>query len=136
MAASIGASAPTKPQFYAKAPTLYPEKVSYQPIAPIIETKTEAPTAVVLPELTGTLGYAKPGGNCVMEPGVHNPGFGNPISWPVTATTPSLGATALFTFNHTGVVVGIWSNGDIEVRHQNYSGGQHRFPRSFFRGFR
>lgn len=86
--------------------------------------------------LTGSYGYASPFGNCVNEPGVNNPGWGNPIDWPVLSTVPTLGATFLFYSNHTGVVTGIWSNGDLEVRHQNYVGGQHRFPRSMFRGFR
>ena len=86
--------------------------------------------------LTGSIGYARAGGNCVDEPGVNNPRNGNPINWPVTSSSPSIGATALWTTNHTGVVTGIWSNGDIEVRHRNWSGGQHRFPRGAFRGFR
>lgn len=85
--------------------------------------------------LVGSIGYARPSGNCVREPGVKNPGWGNPIDWPVATREPYIGATALWTYNHTGVVVGIWSNGDIEVRHQNYSGGQTRFKRSDFRGF-
>lgn len=86
--------------------------------------------------IAGVLGYALPYGNCVNEPGVNNPGYGNPIDWPVLSGSPSLGATALWTFNHTGVVVGLWSNGDVEVRHQNYGGGQTRFPASAFRGYR
>jgi len=87
--------------------------------------------------LTGTRGYALPYGNCVDEPGVNSPNNGtNPISWAVLSYTPTIGATALWTYNHTGVVVGIWDNGDIEVRHQNYSYPQTRFPRSAFRGFR
>lgn len=87
--------------------------------------------------LLGSIGYAKCGGNCVKEPGVNSPHNGtNPTSWPVLSTTPTIGATALWTYNHTGVVTGIWSNGDIEVRHQNYCGKQHRFPLSAFRGFR
>ena len=87
--------------------------------------------------LIGTLGYALPYGNCVDEPGVNSPRNGtNPISWTVLSYTPTIGATALWAYNHTGVVTGIWGNGDIEVRHQNYSGGQTRFPRSAFRGFR
>lgn len=87
--------------------------------------------------LIGSIGYATCGGNCVNEPGVNNPFDGtNPISWAVLSQTPTIGATALWTYNHTGVVVGIWSNGDIEVRHQNFCGGQHRFSRSDFRGFR
>ncbi|MDP4000053.1 MAG: CHAP domain-containing protein [bacterium] len=88
------------------------------------------------PELVGSVGYAVAGGNCVNEPGVNNPGYGNPIDWPVTSQEPTVGATALFTWNHTGVVTGIWANGDVEVRHQNYYGGQSRFPRSMLRGFR
>lgn len=87
--------------------------------------------------LIGSIGYARAGGNCVNEPGVNSPHNGtNPISWAVLSRTPTIGATALFRFNHTGVVVGIWSNGDLEIRHQNYSGGQHRFPASAFRGYR
>lgn len=86
--------------------------------------------------LTGSIGYARPGGNCVNEPGINNPRNGNPINWPVTSSTPRIGATALWTYNHTGVVTGIWSNGDVEVRHQNYTGSQTRFPRGAFRGFR
>lgn len=85
--------------------------------------------------LIGSIGYANPTGNCVNEPGI-NRQSGNPITWTVTSQTPWIGATALWTYNHAGVVVGIWSNGDVEVRHQNYKGGQHRFPRSVFRGFR
>lgn len=85
--------------------------------------------------LTGSLGYARAGGNCVNEPGV-NRSVGNPISWPVLSGNPWIGATALFTYNHVGVVVGIWSNGDLEIRHQNFTGGLHRFPRWQFRGFR
>lgn len=86
--------------------------------------------------IAGVLGYALPYGNCVNEPGVNNPGWGNPIDWPVLSMRPTIGATALWTFNHTGVVVGLWSNGDVEVRHQNYYGDTHRFPLSAFRGFR
>lgn len=86
--------------------------------------------------LTGSIGYAKPYGNCVQEPGVNNPGYGNPISWPVLYGTPRIGATVLFYFNHTAVVTGIWSNGDIEVRHQNVTGGIHRYPASAVRGYR
>ncbi|MDP4000161.1 MAG: hypothetical protein Q8Q11_01885, partial [bacterium] len=76
------------------------------------------------------------GGNCVNEPGVNNPGYGNPSDWPVTSSEPTIGATAVFTWNHTGVVTGIWANGDVEVRHQNYWGGQSRFPRGMIRGYR
>lgn len=87
--------------------------------------------------IAGTYGYARPCCNCVNEPGVNSPRNGtNPIAWPILSYTPTIGATALWTYNHTGVVVGLWDNGDIEVRHQNYSGGQSRFPRSAFRGFR
>lgn len=88
-------------------------------------------------KLKGSIGYATCGGNCVNEPGVNNPFDGtNPISWTVLSQTPTIGATALWTYNHTGVVTGIWSNGDLEIRHQNFCGGQHRFSRSEFRGFR
>lgn len=95
-----------------------------------------APAPPAVPGLTGSIGYALAYGNCVNEPGVNNPGYGNPIGWPVLSGKPTIGATALFAWNHTGVVTGLWSNGDVEVRHQNYWGGTHRFPRSMFRGFR
>lgn len=86
--------------------------------------------------LLGSIGRALPYGNCVLEPGVNNPGWGTPISWPVTSRTPWIGATALFPYNHAGVVVGIWPNGDVEIRHQNYKGTQTRFSASSMRGFR
>lgn len=109
--------------------------------APAIPTPTAAPAAAAAapasaPSLIGSIGYARAGGNCVNEPGINNPRNGNPSSWPVTSRTPWIGATAVFTWNHAGVVTGIWSNGDIEVRHQNYWGGQHRFPQSMIRGYR
>jgi hypothetical protein len=100
-----------------------------QPLAPAREVQQAQ-------ALLGSIGYASPYGNCVAEPGVNNPGYGNPIDWPVTSATPWIGATALFGFNHVAVVTGIWSNGDIEVRHQNVQGGQHRYARGEFRGFR
>lgn len=89
-------------------------------------------------KLIGSIGYATCGGNCVNEPGVNNPFDGtNPISWAVLTQTPTIGATALWNYNHTGVVVGIWEGGQyIEVRHQNFCGGQHKFHISEFRGFR
>lgn len=86
--------------------------------------------------LVGSLGYSLPYGNCVNESGVNNPGWGNPISWPVLTQVPTIGASALFYFNHVAVVTGTWSNGDIEVRQQNSPGAPHRYPRSEFRGFR
>ncbi len=107
------------------------------PAAPESRAAKKAPQkAPIRPELVGTAGYAVAGGNCVAEPGINNPGYGNPSDWPVTSQVPRVGATAVFTWNHVGVVTGIWRNGDIEVRHQNYWGGQHRFPRSMIRGFR
>lgn len=88
------------------------------------------------PELVGEVGYSRAGGNCVNEPGINNPGYGNPSGWPVTSQTPAIGATGVFNYDHVAVVTGIWRNGDVEVRHQNYWGEQHRFPMSTFRGFR
>lgn len=85
----------------------------------------------------GSYGSVSPYGNCVNEPGVNNPGRGNPITWAVTSKTPTVGATALWTYNHTGVVTGIYEGGEyIEVRHQNYSGGRTKFHISEFRGYR
>lgn len=89
--------------------------------------------------LVGSRGYARAGGNCVNEPGVNSPNNGtNPISWAVLNGRASIGATALWRgVNHTGVVTGIWSNGDIEIRHQNWNGpAVTRFPASAFRGYR
>lgn len=87
-------------------------------------------------DLIGSLGYALPYGNCVNEPGVNNPGYGNPADWMATSMAPWIGASALFYFNHVAVVTGWWPDGDVEVRHQNYQGGEHRFPRSMIRGYR
>ena len=85
----------------------------------------------------GSYGSVSPYGNCVNEPGVNNPGRGNPITWAATSSTPTVGATALWTYNHTGVVTGIYEGGEyIEVRHQNYSGGRTKFHISEFRGYR
>jgi hypothetical protein len=114
------------------AATTEPKRPAKKPVA----NPKVVPTPAAQPELVGSIGYALAYGNCVNEPGVNNPGYGNPIDWPVTSSQPTVGATALFSWNHTGVVTGIWANGDVEVRHQNYYGGQHRFPRSMFRGFR
>lgn len=113
-----------------------PVQAAATPAAPVSTPVAAAAAPVATPELIGSVGYARAGGNCVNEPGVNNPRTGNPISWAVTSQTPTVGATALFTWNHVGVVTGIWSNGDLEIRHQNYWGGQHRFPRGMIRGFR
>lgn len=86
--------------------------------------------------LTGSIGSVSPYGNCVNEPGVNKWTHGNPEIWPVLTQTPVIGGTVLFTYNHTGVITGLWDDGSIEIRHQNYRGGQTRFPRSAFRGFR
>jgi hypothetical protein len=86
--------------------------------------------------VAGSYGYALAYGNCVNEPGVNNPGWGNPINWPITSTTPWIGASALFYYNHVAVVTGFWSNGDVEVREQNAPGAPHRYPRSMLRGYR
>ncbi len=105
---------------------------------PVVRPAPVQPRTVVRATggLNGSYGYARWGGNCVNEPGVNNPGWGNPINWPATSQNPWIGATVLFGYNHTGVVTGIWDNGDIEIRHQNFKGNTTRFPRSSFRGFR
>lgn len=144
---SSGAGGAT-PQFIAKAGSLSPQP-TIKPQAVVVEVTVQRQSTPVTPPdspvsvpqaisgngLLGSMGYARAGGNCVNEPGLHKQN-GNPITWAVTSRTPTIGATALWTYNHVGVVTGIWANGDVEVRHQNYSGGQHRFPRSAFRGFR
>ena len=87
--------------------------------------------------LIGSYGTVRSTGNCVNEPGVNGPGRGNPITWAATSNTPTIGATALWTYNHTGVVTGIYEGGQyIEVRHQNYRGMTTKFHISEFRGFR
>jgi hypothetical protein len=86
--------------------------------------------------LTGAYGYALAGGNCVNTAkawGKNQPG--NPISWVPTTSTPFIGAAALFPYNHVAVVVGLWSNGDIEVAQENCPACPHRYPRGAFRGF-
>lgn len=92
-----------------------------------------APVEVKDGELTGDHGYAI-GGNCVNE--ITNRPMGNPITWVATTQTPYIGAAALFYYNHVARIVGFWSNGDIEVAQQGWSGTPiTRFPRSTFRGF-
>lgn len=95
------------------------------------------PVWVSIGSLTGSYGYAHAGGNCVNEV---PPGLllsGNPISWPVSTNTPYIGGIALFPYNHVARVVGLWSNGDVEVAQQNWSGTpQTRFSRGELRGFR
>ncbi len=87
--------------------------------------------------LSGSYGYALAGGNCVNEVPANERPDGNPITWSVTTMTPYIGAIALFPYNHVAIVTGIWSNGDIEVRQQNWSGiPQTRFHLNELRGFR
>lgn len=100
---------------------------------PRITAITNAPASDLV---EGVVGYSLSGGNCVDEPGVNNPGWGNPIQWSVTSPTPWIGASALFTFNHVAVVTGWYANGDLEVRQQNAPGMPHRIPMSEVRGFR
>jgi len=107
--------------------------VHVQPSSP---TPSYAPSYGGLGVLTGSVGYSDPDGNCVDEPGVNNPGYGNPIDWPVLYTTPHIGSTVLFVFNHTAVVVGIWSNGYVEVDQENAPGMTHTIPPSMIRGYR
>lgn len=116
-----------------------PAAVSLPPTTPNVTTTRPSPSVQAIGGLFGARGYARAGGNCVNEPGVNSPRDGtNPISWAVLSYRPSIGATALWRgINHTGVVTGIWSNGDIEVRHQNWGGAPvTRFPASAFRGYR
>lgn len=86
--------------------------------------------------VAGVLGYSLPYGNCVDEPGVNNPGWGNPIQWTILSYDPWPGASALFYYNHVAIVSGIYSDGSLEVRQQNSPGAPHHVPRSQIRGFR
>ena len=114
-------------------------KPVYVPPAPqsTVRTAVNQSERVYTGGLIGSYGSVRHYGNCVNEPGVNNPGQGNPITWAVTSRTPTVGATALWTYNHTGVVTGIYEGGEyVEVRHQNYSGSRTKFHISEFRGFR
>lgn len=122
-----------------------PERVYavYLPPTPVVTESSVAavrssPVAVSSGTgLIGSYGSVKHYGNCVNEEGVNNPGRGNPITWQVTSSTPTIGATALWNYNHTGVVTGIYEGGEyIEVRHQNFSGTRTKFHISEFRGYR
>ena len=86
--------------------------------------------------LIGSVGYSLAGGNCVDIGGINNPGYGNPIDWPVLTSTPHIGATVLFTWNHTARVVGIYADGSIEVAQENAPGMAHHIPPSQVRGYR
>lgn len=95
------------------------------------------PPVVPIDELTGSIGIAIAGGNCVLEVPLSIRPDGNPITWLATTQTPYIGGVALFTYNHVGIITGVWSNGDLEIRHQNWNGMPvTRFPRSAMRGFR
>ena len=151
---STGVGGPADAKFVARTNTLNPTPYVEPPVEPVVKTEiVQAPAPAPAPQqvetdntapapqtagsgsLTGSLGYARAGGNCVNEPGVKRGQGGNPSSWSASTRTPYIGATFLFYSNHTGVVTGIWANGDVEVRHQNYSANIHRFPASMFRGF-
>lgn len=116
---------------FTKGECVLPPPPVYVPyVAPVVSV---APSGT----LTGSAGYALPWGNCVNQIPYGLRGFGNPSSWLATTQTPYIGGAALWYFNHTGRIVGIWSNGDLEIAHENAGGwGQTRFPRSAFRGFR
>lgn len=148
MLLTLGATRGTDGGLVAQASTLAPKAQIQAPVQPlVIERRVVAgsaptPVAPVRNDLSvsvpaggllGSIGYALPYGNCVNQ--INPRPNGNPSSWPVRSQTPSIGRAALFHYNHVGRVVGIWSNGDLEIAHENYQGGQHRFPRSTFRGF-
>lgn len=104
--------------------------------AHIAPQPTYSQDAALTSGLIGSIGYAQAGGNCVLQIPPNMRPNGNPSTWEVLTGSPYVGAVALFSYNHTGMVVGIWGNGDLEIAHQNFTGGIHRFPRGSFRGFR
>lgn len=115
------------------------EKLKPRNYPAMASSQTIVPKSSNSGKLTGSIGYARCGGNCVLEPGVNSPHLGvgtGPSDWPSLFSTPRIGATVLFNFNHTGVVTGIWSDGSIEVRHQNYCYNKHRFYPNEIRGYR
>lgn len=130
-AAQAVAQALATQQAAQKLATATAAQVALQVKLPVI-----ASTDVTSGTLDGAIGYSLPYGNCVDQAGVNNPGYGNPIDWPILTRVATIGATVLFYFNHTAVVSGIWSNGDIEVYQQNAPGMSHRIPASEIRGFR
>lgn len=138
-----------EPKYTAFTTTLNPVNFEVPKVEPVVKTDvvrvlpTQADTGVLPSQaagdtggLVGSLGYAKAGGNCTNTARAHGKNQpGNPSSWQVTTRQPFIGAAALFTYNHVSIVVGMWDNGDLEVIHENFAGGQHRFPRSAFRGY-
>lgn len=87
--------------------------------------------------LQGAIGYVIAGGNCVNQISPSVRPNGNPETWAATTMTPYIGAAALFPYNHVGRVVGIWSNGDVELANENWNGvAVTRFPQSELRGYR
>lgn len=107
------------------------EAAAIVPAAPVQPTQ-----AYYGDSLSGSYGYSIAWGNCVDEPGVNNPGWGNPSDWGITSTEPWIGASALFWYNHVAVVTGLWSNGDVEVRQQNCPACATRYSRLMLRGYR
>lgn len=86
--------------------------------------------------VAGVVGYSLSGGNCVdlaKAYGKNQPG--NPDTWVPTTQTPAIGEAALFYYQHVGIIVGYWDNGDLEIAQSNSPGMPHRLPRSTFRGF-
>lgn len=113
----------------AERPRLLPLPASKSYVAPSVSVR---PTG----GLMGSLGYIRPGNNCVNTAkayGKNQPG--DPDTWYVTTRTPFIGAAAVFPFKHVAIVVGIWSNGDIEVVHENAPGAGHRFSQSQIKGY-
>lgn len=121
----------------ARLASLYVPPPVVAPVAPAIATRGFITPIARSGGLNGSYGYAFAGGNCVNQVPMGLRAQGNPISWPALTQTPYIGAAVLFYYNHTGRVTGIWSNGDIEIAHENWSGTPvTRFPASTFRGFR
>lgn len=106
-----------------------------KPRPKIVSRRSRVPKLQFIRGFIGSMGYTIPYGNCVWEVPAHRRPMGNPITWVPRTQTPYIGAIVLFHYNHTGIITGLYSNGDIEIRHQNGGGLPHRFPRSEFRGF-
>jgi LysM repeat protein len=113
-----------------------PAPVVYTAPTPAAPRAPPAPSYTASSGLVGQIGWANPCCNCVNTAKAYGKNQnGNPSSWIATTQTPFIGAAALFHYNHVGIVVGIWPNGDLEIAHENFQGGIHRFSRSNFRGF-
>lgn len=86
--------------------------------------------------IAGRAGFIAPGNNCVdWVKQFRSVPMGNPIGWQPTTMKPFIGAIAVFYFNHTARVEGIYSDGSVAVSHANAPGAPVRYTMRQIRGF-